>query len=376
VFGWTNIAPNSVATTSKVKAPVYSFEFKNNLRVFIFFSCYLFQRSVFFSRISLYQSCLSTSLIKPSRYFDTRGSLDEIGRQPGDFDRYYRIQNGPFNPSCIIVDNPVSLILDKSRYCLDISLYVAVGSSRRIRPGLEQKLRNKLYLGCTHKGGRMNLRCSYCQTPFTIGRNEKLIALQTMQTEDLRHYDAHCPRCRRANQVPRNRLELSFPGWEQALAAVTGAPAPKAIVAQSKPAASSVKGKSAKAPAAKAKPAAAKTKPVAAKALPKGKPAAKPAPAAKAKPAAKPAKAPAAKAKPAAANPKPVAAKALPKGKPAAKSAPAAKAKPSTKSAASPAKGKPAKAPAAKPVPAAKAKPATTKAKAPAAKKPAPAKKK
>jgi phage FluMu protein Com len=95
----------------------------------------------------------------------------------------------------------------------------------------------------------MNLRCSYCQTPFTIGRNEKLIALQMMQAEDLHHYDAHCPRCRRANQVPRDRLELSFPGWQEALAAITNAPAPRAVAVQSKPAA-----KPDKKPAAKAKP--------------------------------------------------------------------------------------------------------------------------
>src|SRR5258707_8309268 len=81
----------------------------------------------------------------------------------------------------------------------------------------------------------MNLRCAYCQTPFTIGRNEKLIALQMMQAEDLHHYDAHCPRCRRANQVPRDRLEQSFPGWQEALAAVTAAPAPKAAVSAPKP---------------------------------------------------------------------------------------------------------------------------------------------
>jgi hypothetical protein len=44
----------------------------------------------------------------------------------------------------------------------------------------------------------MNLRCTYCQTPFTVGRMEKLAALQRMQAENLHHYDAFCPRCRRA----------------------------------------------------------------------------------------------------------------------------------------------------------------------------------
>jgi len=64
----------------------------------------------------------------------------------------------------------------------------------------------------------MNLRCSYCQTPFTIGRNEMLAALQHMKDKVLHHYDAHCPRCRKTNQVPRERLEHFFPNWEEALA--------------------------------------------------------------------------------------------------------------------------------------------------------------
>ena len=61
----------------------------------------------------------------------------------------------------------------------------------------------------------MNLRCSYCQTPFTIGRSQVLVALQMMQEEGLHHYDAHCPRCRKANQVPLERLERAVPNWRE-----------------------------------------------------------------------------------------------------------------------------------------------------------------
>ena len=63
----------------------------------------------------------------------------------------------------------------------------------------------------------MNLRCSYCQTPFTIGRFEKLDALQHMDANNLTHYDAHCPRCRRATPVLRQRLEMTMPNWREAL---------------------------------------------------------------------------------------------------------------------------------------------------------------
>lgn len=92
----------------------------------------------------------------------------------------------------------------------------------------------------------MNLRCSYCQTPFTIGRNQMLAALQLLQDESLHHYDAHCPRCRKANQVSRDRLEHFFPNWQEALAASADA-SPQEAPAEPTPA---VKADKEQAPAA------------------------------------------------------------------------------------------------------------------------------
>ena len=63
----------------------------------------------------------------------------------------------------------------------------------------------------------MNLRCSFCQTPFTIGRVETLDALQYMDANNLTHYDAQCPRCRRSTPIVRQRLEMSMPNWREAL---------------------------------------------------------------------------------------------------------------------------------------------------------------
>lgn len=122
----------------------------------------------------------------------------------------------------------------------------------------------------------MNLHCLYCQTPFTLSMNEKIGALRQMRAENMHHYDAYCPRCRRANSVSRERLEMFTPGWQQAIAApaqsappdaptavtpkIESAPAP--IVSPSKPRHSSAakKAKAAAKPKA-AKPAASKTKP-------------------------------------------------------------------------------------------------------------------
>ncbi|MEO7840101.1 MAG: hypothetical protein ABIU06_12190 [Anaerolineales bacterium] len=63
----------------------------------------------------------------------------------------------------------------------------------------------------------MNLRCSFCQTPFTLSRIEMVDALQEMDAQNLNHYDAHCPRCRRASAIPRQRLETAMPNWKDEL---------------------------------------------------------------------------------------------------------------------------------------------------------------
>ena len=90
----------------------------------------------------------------------------------------------------------------------------------------------------------MNIRCAFCQTPYTLSRNEILFALQKIDSEKLNHYDAHCPRCRRATQLPTQRLEMAFPNWRQAAeeqAAMPPAPilepktTPAPVIAQSTP---------------------------------------------------------------------------------------------------------------------------------------------
>jgi len=142
----------------------------------------------------------------------------------------------------------------------------------------------------------MNIRCAFCQTPYTLSRNEILFALQRIDSEKLNHYDAHCPRCRRATQLPIARLEMAMPNWRQV--AEEQAAMPPAPIVEPKPAPAPVKVEpaskiasqittplakkvEAKKPAAKAKPAPKTTKPAALK-----KPAAKKT-AVKAKPVAK-----------------------------------------------------------------------------------------
>jgi hypothetical protein len=63
----------------------------------------------------------------------------------------------------------------------------------------------------------MNIRCSFCQTPYTLSRIEMIDALQEMDAQKLNHYDAHCPRCKRATPIPRARLEMMMPKWREEL---------------------------------------------------------------------------------------------------------------------------------------------------------------
>ena len=63
----------------------------------------------------------------------------------------------------------------------------------------------------------MNIRCSFCQTPYTLSRVQMLDALQEVDSKNLTHYDAQCPRCRRATQIPRQRLEMAMPNWRDEL---------------------------------------------------------------------------------------------------------------------------------------------------------------
>lgn len=63
----------------------------------------------------------------------------------------------------------------------------------------------------------MNIRCSFCQTPYTLSRVAMLDALQEVDSKNLTHYDAHCPRCRRATRIPRQKLEMAMPNWRDEL---------------------------------------------------------------------------------------------------------------------------------------------------------------
>jgi phage FluMu protein Com len=52
---------------------------------------------------------------------------------------------------------------------------------------------------------------------FAISRDDMLAGLEHMEENKQAYYDAHCPKCRRANRVERTRMERFFPDWKKAI---------------------------------------------------------------------------------------------------------------------------------------------------------------
>jgi drug/metabolite transporter (DMT)-like permease len=63
------------------------------------------------------------------------------------------------------------------------------------------------------KEAPMQIRCRNCNRPYALKREEVIAALDTMHTENLKHYDVHCPHCGKNNQVSQKELKRSAPGW-------------------------------------------------------------------------------------------------------------------------------------------------------------------
>jgi hypothetical protein len=61
---------------------------------------------------------------------------------------------------------------------------------------------------------QINLRCFSCQTPFSLKPEEIESALNLMHQQDLKHYNALCPRCGKANKIGLKRLKRAAPHWK------------------------------------------------------------------------------------------------------------------------------------------------------------------
>jgi phage FluMu protein Com len=68
----------------------------------------------------------------------------------------------------------------------------------------------------------MQIRCYHCQKPFALKHEIVLSALDMLTSQDLSHYDAHCPHCRRVNRVSRDELLRAAPDWKKQAAEHAG----------------------------------------------------------------------------------------------------------------------------------------------------------
>lgn len=62
----------------------------------------------------------------------------------------------------------------------------------------------------------MQIHCYNCHKPFALNRDAVLGALDLVHQEDLHHYNAQCPFCRRVNRVSKEELLRAAPDWEPA----------------------------------------------------------------------------------------------------------------------------------------------------------------
>lgn len=60
----------------------------------------------------------------------------------------------------------------------------------------------------------MQVHCQNCHRPFAIGKSGVHDALDLLTRDELIHYNAYCPHCRRANRVSKKELLRAAPDWE------------------------------------------------------------------------------------------------------------------------------------------------------------------
>ncbi len=60
----------------------------------------------------------------------------------------------------------------------------------------------------------MQIRCVNCNKPFALNKDSVHAALDLVQRDDLSHYDAACPHCRRVNRISKQELQRAAPDWQ------------------------------------------------------------------------------------------------------------------------------------------------------------------
>ena len=61
----------------------------------------------------------------------------------------------------------------------------------------------------------MQIRCNRCHKPYALSKEAVHAALDLMAEQNLHHYNAPCPHCRRVNRVSLKELKRAAPTWEK-----------------------------------------------------------------------------------------------------------------------------------------------------------------
>ncbi|MDA1330374.1 MAG: hypothetical protein O3B43_04840 [Chloroflexi bacterium] len=60
----------------------------------------------------------------------------------------------------------------------------------------------------------LRVSCTQCHLPFILNREMLDAALDEVQREGFKHYNAYCPNCGRPNKVARKQLVRAAPWWK------------------------------------------------------------------------------------------------------------------------------------------------------------------
>jgi phage FluMu protein Com len=60
----------------------------------------------------------------------------------------------------------------------------------------------------------MQIRCYHCSKPFALNKEAIHAALDAVTAQDLSHFNAQCPHCRKVNRVSRQELLRAAPDWQ------------------------------------------------------------------------------------------------------------------------------------------------------------------
>ncbi len=55
----------------------------------------------------------------------------------------------------------------------------------------------------------MQVKCSFCSMPFALTNEQVTEAVEMLKKDPHAHYDAHCPKCRRATKLAKKAFELN-----------------------------------------------------------------------------------------------------------------------------------------------------------------------